>query len=89
MLIIDAVTGGIVDANAAATRLLELPDAFGSTTLADCLSVFRRTSRADLEDAAKTGNLTSAIITRHQRLVAVRFSFRVVQCNMALNRVGF
>lgn len=56
MLIIDAVTGGIVDANAAATRLFELPNAFGSTTLADCLSVSAEQVERILEDAAKTGH---------------------------------
>ena len=56
MLIIDTVTGSIVDANAAATRLFELPDAFGSMTLADCLSVSVEQLERILEDAAKTGH---------------------------------
>ena len=57
MLIVDAATGGIVDANAAATRLFELPDEFHSLTLADCLSVSVEQLKRILEDAAKTGHL--------------------------------
>ena len=57
MLIVDAATGGIVDANAAATRLFELPDEFHSLTLADCLSASVEQLERILEDAAKTGHL--------------------------------
>jgi len=57
MLIVDAETGGIVDANAAAKRLFELPDAFGAMTLADCLSISVAQLERILEDTAKTGHL--------------------------------
>lgn len=57
MLIVDAETGGIVDANEAAKRLFELPESLDGLNLADCLSFSVDQLKGMLDDAANTGHL--------------------------------
>ena len=56
MLVVDAEAGGIVDANVAAKRLFELPDAYDGLNLADCLSFSVEQLQRILVAAAKTGH---------------------------------